>query len=205
MSAIDRRTLLKAAPVALVAGMSWEETAMSNNSIRLATINLSFNAVTPAIVQRAIEAMGTSVFLSEGSHDQLYPRVAAGEFDLFAADRAVQAYGLAAAGYPAKPGKPTDWRARNDDTFTANPWQVIPLWMPHFANRRHRLCILDDPKGVFGQPDDAHLVAHTEALQRLDLALIGRFARIDPSADTVSKLDDAIGLSGKPAITVADE
>jgi glycine betaine/proline transport system substrate-binding protein len=276
---MSRRTILSAAP-ALVAALSFPSgvSAMTSRPVRLATINLSFYAVTAAIVQRALEAMGHQVELADGPHDQMYPRVAAGEFDLFTAAwlptghgplwrahkaslttigtlyrnarfflavpnslpadirtiadlarpdvasrmnktiqtigpaagisvlaaRAVDHYALAPRGYAVRPGQPAEWRTAIERAFTDSPWTVMPLWMPLFANEQYDLRILDDPDAVFGMPDDAHLVAHVDALRTLPAETLGRLARIDLGVDTVSTLDQLLGQSGNTPLAVAD-
>lgn len=285
---LNRRTLLGSSlaasalllPNAVAAEPRQKAKIMTSNpqTIRLATINLSFYAVTAAIVQRALEAMGYQVIVTDAPHAEMYPRVAAGEFDLFTAawlptghgtlwrahkdnlasigtlyrdasfflavpdslpadirsiadlarpdvaqrmnktiqsigaaagitvlsDAAARHYGLPAAGYAVKPGQPAEWRAAIEAAFASDPWRVMPLWVPLFANRQYNLRILDDPDGKFGLPDDAHLVVPTTALARIDARTLGRLARIDLGRDAVSDVDDMVISGGLSPLAAAD-
>ncbi len=58
---------------------------MSPPTIALGRINLSFYQVVGAVVAALLERAGHTVTVVEGTHEQLYPRLGAGELDLFAA------------------------------------------------------------------------------------------------------------------------
>lgn len=51
----------------------------------LGQVNLSFYAVTGAVVREVLEALGHEVEVREGSHPEIYPMLGAGEVDLLAA------------------------------------------------------------------------------------------------------------------------
>lgn len=59
--------------------------AQAAEPVRLGQIGLSFYAVTGALVQRVLERLGHQVEVSQGSHAQIFPRLAAGEVDLLVA------------------------------------------------------------------------------------------------------------------------
>ncbi|HZP93523.1 MAG TPA: glycine betaine ABC transporter substrate-binding protein [Burkholderiales bacterium] len=51
----------------------------------LGHVDLSFYEVTAAVVQQVLERLGYNVAVKKGSHSEIYPRLAAGEVDLFVA------------------------------------------------------------------------------------------------------------------------
>jgi glycine betaine/proline transport system substrate-binding protein len=53
--------------------------------VSLGYVNLSFYEVTAAVVQQVLERLGYNVALQSGSHSQIYPKLGAGEMDLFVA------------------------------------------------------------------------------------------------------------------------
>ncbi len=53
--------------------------------VTLGYVDLSFYEVTAALVQHMLERMGYNVALQAGSHSQIYPKLGAGEIDLFVA------------------------------------------------------------------------------------------------------------------------
>jgi glycine betaine/proline transport system substrate-binding protein len=53
--------------------------------VTLGHVDLTFYEVTAALVQIVLERMNYNVALAKGSHSQIYPRLAAGEVDLFVA------------------------------------------------------------------------------------------------------------------------
>jgi glycine betaine/proline transport system substrate-binding protein len=53
--------------------------------VRLGQISLSFYAVTGGVVAEVLERLGHTVEISQGSHAQIFPRLAAGEVDLLVA------------------------------------------------------------------------------------------------------------------------
>ena len=61
------------------------DAAGAQATIRLANIELSFYQVTAELVKIALEAEGYQVETTQGFHADLYPRMGAGEFDLFVA------------------------------------------------------------------------------------------------------------------------
>ncbi|HZP85719.1 MAG TPA: glycine betaine ABC transporter substrate-binding protein [Burkholderiales bacterium] len=53
--------------------------------VRLGQIGLSFYAVTAGVVQEVLERLGHTVEVTEGSHAQIFPKLAQGEVDLLVA------------------------------------------------------------------------------------------------------------------------
>jgi glycine betaine/proline transport system substrate-binding protein len=59
--------------------------AQDAGKVRLGQIGISFYAVTAGVIQEVLERMGHTVEVSQGSHGQIFPRLGAGEVDLFVA------------------------------------------------------------------------------------------------------------------------
>src|SRR5689334_9489236 len=54
-------------------------------TVRMGQISLSFYAVTGAVVEAVLRRLGHTVQVVQGSHAQIFPRLAAGEIDLLVA------------------------------------------------------------------------------------------------------------------------
>jgi glycine betaine/proline transport system substrate-binding protein len=80
MQPILRRLRLLAAALALAAAMPAHSAYVS-----LGHVSLSFYEVTASLVQIVLERLGHNVALQKGSHAQIYPKLGAGEVDLFVA------------------------------------------------------------------------------------------------------------------------
>ncbi|MDW4497870.1 glycine betaine ABC transporter substrate-binding protein [Sulfitobacter sp. D35] len=73
----------------------------ADRNITLGQVNLSFYAVVGGVVQEILERRGYEVDVVEGSHAEIFPKLAAGEVDIFAA--AWLPAGHAALYAPAEP------------------------------------------------------------------------------------------------------
>lgn len=81
--------------------------------------------------------------------------------------RALEEYGLAAAGYRVVTGSTEDWMANAAAAHRDERWIVMPLWEPHYLISRYRPRPLADPRGVLGGPQDGVLMAHASLPDRL--------------------------------------
>jgi len=70
----------------MVWGAQEQQDSGSNRAVvRLGQISLSFYAVTGGVVAEVLERLGHAVEISQGSHAQIFPRLAAGDVDLLVA------------------------------------------------------------------------------------------------------------------------
>lgn len=81
---LSRRTLLMAAAATAISSRGGGQPA-SHRPIVLGQVALSFYAVTGAVIQELLERLGHPVEVRQGSHEDMFPLLAAGEIDLMAA------------------------------------------------------------------------------------------------------------------------
>ena len=73
------------AAAAIVVTALWFCATAEERVIRLGQVNLSFYAVVGGIVQEVLEQDGYKVEVTSGSHGEIFPKLGAGEVDIFAA------------------------------------------------------------------------------------------------------------------------
>jgi glycine betaine/proline transport system substrate-binding protein len=83
MKSFSRRTLLGAAAAASTLGLL--PTPARAAVITLGNVNLSFYEVTANVIQFLFERKGWNVAVESGGHAQMFPKVAAGDVDVFIA------------------------------------------------------------------------------------------------------------------------
>jgi glycine betaine/proline transport system substrate-binding protein len=110
--------------------------------------------------------------------------------------QAVEAYGLAAAGYRVLPGETEDWVRGFREAYAAQRWIVMPLWQPHFLNRTHELRMLRDPLRALGGADDAVIVANRESFGGLPARMRRALQAVAIGLDGVTEMDLAVNLRG---------
>lgn len=83
-------------------------------------------------------------------------------------------------------------------------WVVVTGWRPHWKFGRWDLKVLDDPKGVYGEPENIHKLAR-DGFSLEDPVAAAFFRSFQLSDDYLADLMDAINLSEDDPETAARE
>jgi glycine betaine/proline transport system substrate-binding protein len=110
--------------------------------------------------------------------------------------RAMDAYGLKAAGYSFRPGKVPDWQKAITSAFQQKRNIVFPLWQPQWINTTHHVRILADPLNVFGDLEEALILATNDLPSHISPLVLERLKRITLSITAVSDMDRMMHLEG---------
>ncbi len=108
--------------------------------------------------------------------------------------RAMELYGLPAAGYRLETGDAAGWIANYRAAAAEKRWMVMPLWRPQFLNATERFRVLDDPKEAFPPADEAVLVVSKTALAALPPRTVAALRRLDVGLDGISAMDKAVNV-----------
>lgn len=98
-------------------------------------------------------------------------------------------YGLTDAGYELLEGDVPILIDHVEDMIAANQLFVTPLWQPQFLNNQYEFRILEDPEGIFPEPDQAFLLGYEGYEDRLTQEAIDTLNRIDIGVEAMSELD----------------
>jgi glycine betaine/proline transport system substrate-binding protein len=108
--------------------------------------------------------------------------------------KALNEYGLAAAGYSLRPGTAAEWIAAYEAAKAEGKWMVFPTWAPQFLNRDGRLRPLSDPRGVLGGVNHAALVAPRERWSALPAATRAVLAKVHLGLEGVTEMDYLVNV-----------
>ena len=108
--------------------------------------------------------------------------------------KALDEYGLTAAGYTLRPGTAAEWIAAYEAARAEGKWVVFPTWAPQFLNRDGRLRPLSDPRGVLGGVNHAALVAPRERLAALPAATRAVLAKVSLGLEGVTEMDYLVNI-----------
>jgi len=120
-----------------------------------------------------------------------------------ASARALEAYGLAAAGYRVVTGDTADWMANVATAHAENRWLVIPLWAPHYLVSRYRPRALADPLGVLGGTQDGVLMVHRGLPDRLPAPALAALRALDIGNDGFARMEGWLNEPGASAEAAA--
>lgn len=109
-----------------------------------------------------------------------------------------EAYGLGDSGYELVTGKAADWITSFNDNIASQRWFVMPLFQPHFLNKVQKMRILDEPKKIFGGPDEAWMLAHKDLRKNLSKHAWGALQRMSLSIKAVTELDYLVNVRNVP-------
>lgn len=110
--------------------------------------------------------------------------------------RVMSAYGLDSAGYELVAAAPADWMANMRTAIADERWVVIPLWQPLWINAAFDIRRLEEPQGVYGEPDTAYLVAHETLDSVLDEDTRSVLSNIRLSVADVTEMDASVNVDG---------
>jgi glycine betaine/proline transport system substrate-binding protein len=116
--------------------------------------------------------------------------------------RAIEAYGLKAAGFSMRHGKPLDWANAVETAFAKKRLAPLPFWQPQFLAAIHKVRMLADPLGVYGPADEAFLIARADIADLLPGHALDRLKQLDLPLAAVNEMDRLIvkeGLSPRSA------
>jgi glycine betaine/proline transport system substrate-binding protein len=119
--------------------------------------------------------------------------------------RAMNEYGLAAAGYTFRTGTAREWMDAFERAVQERRWVVIPLWQPHYLNSAHRIRRLADPRGVMGGVDHAALVAHKGFVNQAPPRTLAVLRRIRLDIAAVTEMDRLVNVEGRTPREAARE
>lgn len=115
----------------------------------------------------------------------------------------MQDYRLSEAGYELAPGTQQEWADAFTRNVDAQNWFVTPLWQPQYLNKVAKLRMLDDPKGVFGKPDTAWLIAGKAARAKFPDHIYDILKRMEFSVANVNELDYMVNVEKTPPLEAA--
>jgi glycine betaine/proline transport system substrate-binding protein len=106
--------------------------------------------------------------------------------------RAIDAYGLKAAGFSMRHGKPLDWANAVETAFAKKRLTALPFWQPQFLAAIHKVRMLADPLGVYGPADEAFLIARADIADFLPGPALELLKGLDLPLAAVNELDRLI-------------
>ena len=112
------------------------------------------------------------------------------------AERMMEAYDLADAGYELVPGSAKNWVNALQSAVENREWIVLPLWQPQWLNAAFDLRRLDDPRNVYGADDTAWLVAHEGLSAKLDERTLAHLRNIRLPVEAVTEMDRLVNAEG---------
>lgn len=113
-------------------------------------------------------------------------------------------YNLQAAGYEFRIGTEQEWIGAFQQGVEAEAGVIIPLWQPQYLNRAFAIRRLQDPLGVFPEPDRCALLVTQDFRDRTSTSTLDTLSRISLSVDDVTDMDyrtSVEGLSPREAAT----
>jgi glycine betaine/proline transport system substrate-binding protein len=110
------------------------------------------------------------------------------------AAKMMESYGLKAAGYEFKPGEARDWIANFRKAVDEKRHVVMPLWQPQWLNATYKVRVLADPQKVFGDGDQAFLVARNDLSAKLRPEVLERLKRVALSVEAVTEMDRMVNV-----------
>lgn len=131
-----------------------------------------------------------------GKFDQSIVGVGPGSGLMLGAEKAMDAYGLRAAGYQLRTAPAAEWIGRFREAVAARKWTVMPLWQPHWLNAVYELRVLTDSKGVYGGEDEAVLLAMNSLREKVSPEVLARLQAIRLSVAAVTEMDRLVNLDG---------
>jgi glycine betaine/proline transport system substrate-binding protein len=106
--------------------------------------------------------------------------------------RAIEAYGLASAGYHFENGTEDQCISRFIDAVGERRWVVIPFWHPQALHKRFRIRRLQDPKTILGATDNATVLVHRRSEDLIGPAALTDLAALYLGNPMLAELDDAL-------------
>lgn len=106
--------------------------------------------------------------------------------------RAIETYGLDAAGYHFANGTEDDCIGRFVDAVAERRWVVMPFWHPQALHKRFRIRRLQDPELVLGATDNATVLVRRDAETTIGEAALADVARLYLGNPLVTDLDAAV-------------
>lgn len=115
---------------------------------------------------------------------------------MLGAERAMDVYGLRAAGFELRTAPANEWIGRFRESVAARKWVVMPLWQPHWLNAVHDLRVLTDAKGAYGAEDEAVLLAVHGLREKVSPEVLARLQAIRLSVAAVTEMDRLVNVEG---------
>jgi glycine betaine/proline transport system substrate-binding protein len=110
-------------------------------------------------------------------------------------ERAIEAYGLQAAGYELIPGAFNPWKEALTTAIKTRAWIVEPLWEPYYFNRLYSLRPLKDPKNLFKGRNRVILAAHAGVREKLPKKTIDALNRMRVRLEDITDMDFDINVN----------
>lgn len=112
-------------------------------------------------------------------------------------EQAMEAYGLAAAGYSYRTAEAEAWSGVLTEAAQDSAWVAVPAWTPLWLDEAYGLRALGDPEGVFGGEDRAVLVARKGFAEALPKRTAAVLRRLHIGRDAVAEMDAAVNTGGQ--------
>ena len=105
-------------------------------------------------------------------------------------------YRLTQAGYTFTPSSPAACIAAFEAAVAERRWVVVPLWVPHYLHRRHRIRALHEPLGLLREPDAATLLLRCASADKLLPEARHALEQLYLGNGQVTEMDDLINTHG---------
>ncbi|OCS43740.1 glycine betaine ABC transporter substrate-binding protein [Ralstonia pickettii] len=112
----------------------------------------------------------------------------------------IDAYGLAAHGYHFENGSLDDCVSAFEQAVREQCWAVVPLWQPQYLHWTHRIRPLAEPRGLLRGMDEATLLLHASARERLPVSAVQALRALSPGNAEMTRLDFEIVREGRSAL-----
>ncbi len=117
----------------------------------------------------------------------------------------VSEYALDEHGFHFENGSLAECTTAFEKALAARELAVVPLWHPQWLNDAHEIRELKDPKGLLRGADEATLVLHSRAAEKLPPEALCLLSRVHLGNAVVSGLDRRICQDGLSPAEAADE
>lgn len=105
-------------------------------------------------------------------------------------------YGLLEAGYRLEAVSQQEYLEQIRRIFQEGSWSVIPGAQPRFLSRAYDLRVLEEPRGLLGESNEAYLVAHREVSRRLPQSVLEVLQRVSLGREAVEEIDYWLVVEG---------
>lgn len=104
----------------------------------------------------------------------------------------VEHYRLGEAGYHFETGTEAQCFDRFEAAVAERRWVVVPLWHPQYLHARHRIRKLAESAGLLGGTDQATLIVHRDAEDRVGAAALEELREMTLGNQRVSELENRL-------------
>jgi glycine betaine/proline transport system substrate-binding protein len=113
---------------------------------------------------------------------------------MIGAEKMMTSYELRSAGYSLVSGPPANWIANFTTAYAEKRNVVMPLWQPQWLNASYKVRVLSDPQKIYGDGDEAVLLANNSLSKKIPDQVLKRLEKITLSVEAVTEMDRLVNV-----------